>query len=599
MYKKILHQLKKLKLDQSGFSVAQVLVAAGIAGGLALVFSELGQQQMKTQQTNSTTLEIDQLVSRVATIMSKSESCTENFTVGSPPSLKSSTQLVYRRADGSTVTLLDISGNQAENIRKGFTITSIGLSTTTTSSNMRAIEIVFNRNPTGKKQIFGAAEVTKEVPIKMEIESGNFISCYSDLSQAAIAGAKEAALEVSCGIGLVYNNDPNDPKCIVNTAVDPLSQCPTNYRYFDRLEVTGSANALDFNFIDDDCAKVACETGQIGQVISNQSTCFSPCSGAGEVGFWYGPGVSCQQPSCPSGQMLIGFSDGGSPVCRDLVDSTEASLNCTNGSKFVTTGSGNGLKRACCDPCPTTSNTCEGTLVSTTTDCGVVCEGTKAYTDYSYSSWSSCSWDSTEGMCTETRTQSCSGGCCKVQDAASGTTDEKFDATKRQCYTGTWRVYTTADCPTTSTVSTVLQTYCTIAPGASLPTQWCCDPSTRPDPIYCGPFLEGGDHQETECSDLGGNIYTHSSKNYCKFSGSCPSGWTMAYNKTSNVSGTGSSHLFCGDLGCSTGNHTSFQRSVETCSYNDYHCYDTWSASCYSCGATINLTATITESLCY
>ena len=69
-----------IRKNQKGSSLVEVILAAGLAGGLALVVAKIAQDSIRIGKTAETNMEINGIVSNISQILSDGESC--STTVG-------------------------------------------------------------------------------------------------------------------------------------------------------------------------------------------------------------------------------------------------------------------------------------------------------------------------------------------------------------------------------------------------------------------------------------------------------------------------------------------------------------------------------------
>jgi len=65
--------------NNKGFSLVQVMVAAGLMGGIALGVMQLSKQMQTTTVMGETSIEENQLYNHISTILLDSNSCEETF----------------------------------------------------------------------------------------------------------------------------------------------------------------------------------------------------------------------------------------------------------------------------------------------------------------------------------------------------------------------------------------------------------------------------------------------------------------------------------------------------------------------------------------
>lgn len=182
--------------NNKGFSLVQVMVAAGLMGGIALGVMQLSKQMQTTTVMGETSLEESQLFNHISTILIDANSCEETF---KGLAFGDSVESIKRvKSDGNSVevyTAGEIYGNRA------LELTDMILSG---KEGEEHLTLVLKRI---KSAYSGPKEIKKKVHLKLNFKDGKVISCFSELSNVT-----ETSINKSCtAMGADY--DPSTQTC--------------------------------------------------------------------------------------------------------------------------------------------------------------------------------------------------------------------------------------------------------------------------------------------------------------------------------------------------------------------------------------------------
>lgn len=379
---------------RKGFSLVEVLIAAGLASGLALVVAQVLSSSSKTQKNIESKTEISAGMDRIRSVMQSSISC--NLNLKGKPAASNITDIRYcDNADPINLTC-NTAGVPMIAIADRFgdyEVTSI--QTELVSAGTIALNVKFNHvNSSVSKH--GLKELNRTMLVQAQVTAGTIQNCFSDVSNAidtaVINGCKGNSAEliglpgggfechhntdntINCGPG-EFLDQVTTPSGMVKLVCDKISNnvtaCPTG-EY-------AKGVATDGNLI---CVPISCPTGQIGLLSSSGNIeCINSCNN-GNVLIKTTSGWKCTNTMCTDGggngiqQYLVGFDPNGNKICNTLVDATNT--ECKTGSKMVANNDGS-IKLVCCTPqcSPSSTNAyCPEDWSPGSNGCGM-CPGTK------------------------------------------------------------------------------------------------------------------------------------------------------------------------------------------------------------------------------
>jgi len=256
-----------------GFGLVEVLIAAGLAGGLALTIAKLSQNANRVTKTTESNNEINLMLNDVAYILSDKDNCNASIPSGTPANGAAISGI--RRVGPPLITKYvpgTVYGNGT------FTISSMQTETVGTDTNL-VFGITRNNDV-----VYGSKSITKRIPLKAVVDSGNITSCFSD-TDSMISTAVQKACQ-----GNTARYDAVSGECYHDVVGDPADICGPNQAY---KEISTSGGTL----------RIRCQ-------------------------------AALNALSCPAGKFINGIDASGSPICSDLV------TGCTAGSylKILTGG---------------------------------------------------------------------------------------------------------------------------------------------------------------------------------------------------------------------------------------------------------------------
>ena len=208
-----------------GFSMAGVLAASGMMGGLALVLAELSKEQLRLEKRSESNIEVSLLSQKIRRIIYNQDSCTETIGIGTGLTTGSNIQLLSIK-NSNGIEIFKTSANDP-NVTYGNNLIKIDslllrdINITGTGTNKVAemnLQIVFEKV---SRAVTGYNLVNQTYPLSVELNASDQVQrCTSNLS-AAIAFAYS---ELCTKMGGTYN--PPAPPAQAS-CTNPFSQpCP-------------------------------------------------------------------------------------------------------------------------------------------------------------------------------------------------------------------------------------------------------------------------------------------------------------------------------------------------------------------------------------
>jgi len=182
--------------NNKGFSLVQVMVAAGLLGGVALGVMQLSKQMQSTTIMGATNLEENQIINHISTILLDADSCEKTFVglafgdpVESIKRVKSNGEAMEVYSLGETY------GNRTISLKD----MKLG-----GKDGEEYLELVLRRLKSGYA---GPKEIRKKIALKLVIKDDKVVNCFSELSNVTETSVKKSCLS----IGAIY--DANTQRC--------------------------------------------------------------------------------------------------------------------------------------------------------------------------------------------------------------------------------------------------------------------------------------------------------------------------------------------------------------------------------------------------
>lgn len=309
----------------------QVLLTAGLAGGLALTVAKLGKDSFKATQNINTTTEINQAIQDISNILSDSASCNATIPAGSP--VNTSISAIRKSTETGTTVAYRVGPNVSNN--GSFIITGMNTVPSATGVDLRVSIRKQNRDT------IGGPEVIKTIPLKAVVNSGTIASCYSDIDSVVDAAVKAACngnaafwdetarecrhniVVLTCPAGEVLRKtDPVNGE-IVSECV-PLfpatAACPQG-SFISQINPDGSASCSPLR------TTTTCSAGQYLKRINPTSVecvSFPSCGNQGILRRIDSDTFSCIDFSVciTSNQYFAGLDSAGNVICKNFPNET-------------------------------------------------------------------------------------------------------------------------------------------------------------------------------------------------------------------------------------------------------------------------------------
>jgi type II secretory pathway pseudopilin PulG len=348
-------KLKKYFKNTSGFSLAEVTIAMGMLGILALGINQLAQTQVKTKKRVESNLDLISMSNTIAQLLTRKESCNETIGVGKVIAKGVKLNKLTTK-DGKTILEVNKASSHEDGIKniviRSMTIDDVNLKTVNNKKFGTANLVVTMirdsavlKTPDGKKETY-----TKKFPFQVVVDQATnaLISC-NPLTQNAIenttnafcsqmGGTYEAATK-TCLLQ-EYNNATytvmanNDSKTLVSTR--HLHDFNRNIVQDDYVNITGdtmtgplvveqvimasnlAANGLisitnDINTNDRLCVGARCTTFPL-----------TTCPSGAATRIRTNGTIVCRNLNCPNNSYFKGLDVLGSKICEKVEESCAA-----------------------------------------------------------------------------------------------------------------------------------------------------------------------------------------------------------------------------------------------------------------------------------
>jgi hypothetical protein len=613
---------KKILKGDSGFSMVQVLMAAGLAGVVSLMVAKITQNSRQAVKTTEIQTEINTTVNLIQQTLKDEVNCSITFTnsgmgtTAAVPVTGAGTNITRIAKCRNTVEIDDPSITPPSPLPAGYMHPQIRVCDTSPSLAANSIHVVdvndanfitrtrnlyaltmryipvdagngtlqltFTKPDVGsdKKNSFGGGRIIRRIPISVEAQAGNILRCVNDqtnMINSAVTRTCQGMAARLVNLGTLAN-----PvwACDIDVAhqVDPARTCNAN-EYVDGFQIDADGFLIPI------CVPMAqkimgCSGNDRYVVFSNNQIHCRPlpnCAAKGQImekdsnGFFYCKNVTV---NCAANQIPRVKNNSGEIEC----------FSCTPGEVVATNSAGvpRCVPSACGD---SRTNANQEYLVGFDSNGNRMCRdlitsdnkncknggNLKIQSDGSikYECCPDCTSSEKSNYCADTMfvsSNSCKSFCEGTMSAVDGTP-------------GPWKI--TGPC-STSNFMEVQERACT---GARCGGDTSCSNSsgysyqmTRVNECW----LYNADHTFTECVADGGALKTYNGNWFCYFSvnswtnHSCHSGYNHYQNLGSTWGSTCSASVgwpcSCSDS-CSTGSHYWKNQGKESCRA---HCDAGW-----------------------
>jgi hypothetical protein len=316
-------------LNFKGFGLAEVMLAAGLTGGIALTVAKLSQESARINKTAESNYEINQFMSDVAFILSDKTNCGMTIPPNSAANNYSATA-IFRNQNGVAVPVYRADGTKYGN--NNFALA--GIQTKKNPDDSVYLELTIDRL---SKVSYGTKQIKKKLPLKVVLNPARtqIQDCFSD-TEAMISQAVQNACqgnaatwdpvtatcthqitEALCPAGQVIkrvrlNGTSIVPEC-GNINENPVT-CAVG-EYVRSIDAQGRPTCARLNAIN----SVGCSTNQYAyRLFDGNLECrnFPNCSPDQVLRASPTGNLSCQTIACGANQYFAGFDPAGAQVCK-------------------------------------------------------------------------------------------------------------------------------------------------------------------------------------------------------------------------------------------------------------------------------------------
>ena len=206
--------LRRVLDSQAGISMVQVMIAAAMMGGLALVMGKLGKNQSKMARGARESTDINTLHANLEKILLNSNSC--KATISQIPTLPddSSTTIteIRSRIDDhpSTPTVVKYKTGRDNNIG---TIYIEAIQVTRTNINDIRLNFIIKKLSEGKRASYGGKTINKTIDLFGKFVGNTPVGCYSQMDNAVSTAVKEACESTGPNAEIVNGQCMNGRMC--------------------------------------------------------------------------------------------------------------------------------------------------------------------------------------------------------------------------------------------------------------------------------------------------------------------------------------------------------------------------------------------------
>lgn len=337
---------RKYFWNGAGFTLVEVLIAAALLGGLALVIMNISREQTKAQKQTETNFEVNTIYSSIAQTLLNADACFNTLNpAGSILAEKALTRIVDR--NNTTLFLTDntYGNNKVKLVSitvKSMTFNPVPTATTKGYGNGN-LSIVLQR--------IGVAanpNITRNVPLTVEVDNGYVVTkCYSATENAIdtakinacqnINGVYDAATD-SCNLS-AFPGSVDDKTAVSTNYLQNFMATTLNAAYVRKSGdvMTGSLTSPTYCIGTNCRTTFALQNCGVGRVVSKINSDGSAiCSN-----------VTCPDPTT----FFVGVDATGAPICKPFPTNTCSTSQYV--SKVNTDGS-----VVCSDLPPNAATTC-------------------------------------------------------------------------------------------------------------------------------------------------------------------------------------------------------------------------------------------------
>ena len=201
---------------ERGFSIVGVLVAAGMAGGLALYLANIARQQHVTQRKAETGTEITQLQHKILSVFYDGDACTKTLVLPAPHNRLANGRVIdeLKNRQGTVVVKKGVPINQLLQVEQ------MVIRNAQTTGKTREADIVITMKKLGVANAGVTTVKTFKITAEMESATSNVISRCHHTLDAKEHGIKTRMCTEMGGVMVCPNGQPP-------TLVNGVPTCPS------------------------------------------------------------------------------------------------------------------------------------------------------------------------------------------------------------------------------------------------------------------------------------------------------------------------------------------------------------------------------------
>ncbi len=322
--------IKSLRIldGKDGFSLAEVMVAAGLIGALSLVMMKLTENQAVTQKRAESSFEINTISNIISQNLLVTEACSATLGVGTAVVDNAVITNIRNRKGNVLFNTTNKYGNRQIKIN-AMTIDDVTINSGAGTNQYGELNLLIQFEKLSKV-LSGNKLITKKFPVNVEVDSsGNLVKCYSSTENAVRSAKEEACSDLGgvfieatdkCNLTTYSLATPVSDSDAVSTqhlldfyndktaaVLDPRYVNTTGDTMTGKLTVNADVETSTKVCVGSKCRNFAqspCPTGQVARTIEENGT------------------VSCANITCPPNTYFNGINAAGSPTCTPLPTET-------------------------------------------------------------------------------------------------------------------------------------------------------------------------------------------------------------------------------------------------------------------------------------
>jgi hypothetical protein len=188
-----------MSLKQAGISLVETLVGLSIAAGISLVLMRQQETSNKMQAKTNVDQNINSAVNVIQTSLANRAICTKSLaTKGVGDNVAELINAEVSPGDFNNFIVTGVVANTTSLLPGDVKIDSMDIIEEGPAGNKHDyLRVMFNRNPSGNKKLFGAKNVSKKFRLQgLKDAGGKYITCYSEASNLLNSAVQTACLSL-------------------------------------------------------------------------------------------------------------------------------------------------------------------------------------------------------------------------------------------------------------------------------------------------------------------------------------------------------------------------------------------------------------------